>query len=324
MKPLINLVSISGGKDSTATALLAKERGVETERVFADTGNEHQLTYDYIEYLEDRLGPIKRLKADFAHRIIHKREVVQVKWRAEGVPESTIEKALAVLVPTGNPFLDLCIWKGRFPSTRRRFCSEHLKYIPLRDYSIKLLAEKTIELIAWQGIRADESPARALLPEREDDPKIDGLEIYRPILKWKAADCFDIAKRHNIKPNPLYKMGMGRVGCMPCIHATKGEVFEIARRFPEELERLAEWERIVSEASKGGASMFFDARVVQRHLGLPKITSENVGQVSPKTHGVALYVSWSKTTRGGRQFDLLKEAEAGAELICKSQYGLCE
>lgn len=325
MKALINMVSISGGKDSTATALLAKEQGKEFQMVFADTGNEHQLTYDYIDYLEEKLGPIKRLKSNFDAQIKHKREVVQVKWRNDGVPEETIERALAVLVPTGNPFLDLCIWKGRFPSTRRRFCSEQLKHVPLDEYAIKLLEEETLELLSWQGIRADESRSRALLEECEDHPKIDGLIWYRPILKWKAEDCFAIAKRHGLKPNPLYKMGMSRVGCMPCIHATKGEVFEIARRFPEELERLGEWEKIVSDASKRGASTFFDARVVQKHLGLPKITAANVNQVSPKTHGVTQYVSWSKTVHGGRQFDLMKEIEVNTEeLVCKSHYGLCE
>ena len=45
----IILVSISGGKDSTATLLLALEREKDVRAVFADTGNEHQLTYDYGE-----------------------------------------------------------------------------------------------------------------------------------------------------------------------------------------------------------------------------------------------------------------------------------
>ena len=44
----IHLVSVSGGKDSTATLLLALElHGRENVRAaFADTGNEHGATYD--------------------------------------------------------------------------------------------------------------------------------------------------------------------------------------------------------------------------------------------------------------------------------------
>ncbi|MDD1998083.1 phosphoadenosine phosphosulfate reductase family protein [Pseudomonas putida] len=47
-----NIVSVSGGKDSTALLLLAVERGAENlEAVFADTGHEHPQTYEYVRYL---------------------------------------------------------------------------------------------------------------------------------------------------------------------------------------------------------------------------------------------------------------------------------
>lgn len=320
----INVVSLSGGKDSTATALLAIEREAPNlQFVFADTGNEHQLTYDYIDYLETKLGPITRLRANFDDRIAHKREVIADKWRRDGVPERHVLEALEYLQPTGNPFLDLCMWKGRFPSTRVRFCSEQLKAIPLNAH-MAAMVDQADELYSWVGIRWDESRDRADAVELEDSKWIDGLMIYRPILSWKAEDCFAIAERHGIEPNPLYKMGMGRVGCMPCIHAGKNEVFEIAKRFPEELERLAKWEELVSKVAKRGVSTFFDARITQRSLGMPAITAENVHEVSYKTHGITQYVEWSKTSRGGRQYDLTKIAEFDEPPACKSLYGLCE
>lgn len=58
-KGIKNIISISGGKDSTATALLAV--AMETENmqlVFADTGHEHQATYDYVDYLGDKLDSL--------------------------------------------------------------------------------------------------------------------------------------------------------------------------------------------------------------------------------------------------------------------------
>ena len=124
---VVNVISVSGGKDSTAMWLVAIESGVNHIPVFADTGHEHPLTYDYLDYLESRLGKITRVKADFTDRIANKREYVKTKWREEGVSETIINDALEVLQPTGNPFLDMCIWKGRFPSTRARFCTQHLK-----------------------------------------------------------------------------------------------------------------------------------------------------------------------------------------------------
>ncbi|HIE0248828.1 TPA: phosphoadenosine phosphosulfate reductase family protein [Pseudomonas aeruginosa] len=48
-----NIISVSGGKDSTATLLLAIAVEAPNIRgVFADTGNEHELTLEYIDYLE--------------------------------------------------------------------------------------------------------------------------------------------------------------------------------------------------------------------------------------------------------------------------------
>lgn len=139
---LLHVVSISGGKDSTATALLCRElHDPDTIRyVFADTGNEHPLTMEYLDYLEGRFNaPIDRLKVDFGQRIIRKRAYVAEHWPAKGVSASVVAAALEALQPTGIPFLDLCIWKGRFPSRMAQFCTQFLKTEPLVDYQLDLI-----------------------------------------------------------------------------------------------------------------------------------------------------------------------------------------
>lgn len=299
----INVLNISGGKDSTAMWILAKERGVDVLPVFADTGHEHPLTYEYLDYLEKKLGPIHRIRADFSERIAQKRELIKTKWREEGVPEETIQRALEVLQPTGIPFLDLCLWKGRFPATRARFCTQELKVRPLFDQVFLPLLNEGHRVVSWQGVRAQESYARAKLPEREDTPE--GYQIYRPLLRWTVEDVFEVHRRNGIEPNPLYKLGMKRVGCMPCIHCNKAELFEIARRFPEEIERVAKWEEIVKKASKWGAASFFP-------------TVEGHGQTIKEV------IEWTKTAYGGQQYDLLKLIEFEDVPFCSSQYGLCE
>jgi len=311
-----NVISVSGGKDSTATLLLAIERQAENILpVFCDTGHEHPEVYDYLDYLERQLGiAIRRIKPDFTAGIAHKREVVQTKWRKDGVSEEIIQRALSVLRPTGNPFLDLCIMKGRFPSAMARFCTEELKRNPMQlQVLYPLLADpNTEEVWSWQGVRADESLSRSKLPET-DEPR-DGLINYRPILRWTAQDVFEFHRKHGVKWNQLYEQGMTRVGCMPCIMCKKGELREIANRWPEEIERVAEWERLVSMASKRqGANLF--------HMGTVP-GSDKFSIEAQMKFGIIDVVEWSMTGRGGRTFDMF--ARLAPDVGCSSAYGLCD
>ncbi|TQK74949.1 phosphoadenosine phosphosulfate reductase family protein [Brevibacillus sp. AG162] len=350
---IANVLSVSGGKDSAAMWIYAtKELGQTVIPVFADTGHEHPMTYKYLSYLEQQLGAIKRVKADFTERIAKKRLYVQEHWprkltadvpgrwhyeyseddepddrpdwepvdkqkahksgdwewlpEQKGMSESeaaaVVDRALMALHPTGIPFLDLCLWKGRFPSTKARFCTQFLKVEVIQEQVYEPLLLEGYDIVSWQGVRAEESRARANLPEHEDG---EGFSVYRPLIRWTVADVFAMHRRHNIEPNPLYKLGMGRVGCMPCINCNKAELFEIARRFPEEIARVAEWEQLVKLASKRGAATFF-----------------------PTAHGqgndIYEWVDWSKTSYGGKQLDLVKAIEFENVPACSSAYGLCE
>lgn len=318
LKNTCNMVSVSGGKDSTATLLLAIESGAENMfPVFADTGNEHELTYEYLHYLEQKLGiAIKRVKADFSADIDHKREKTLAKWAADGVDESLIEKARQVLVPTGVPFLDLCMWKGRFPSSQARFCTDELKVLPITEQVVFPLLKEFEVIESWQGIRWDESDARRGYVEREGiEPDPHRVFAFRPILSWSAEDVFAFHKKHGIEANPLYKLGMGRVGCMPCINARKNELREIAQRFPEVIRRLIEWEALVSAASKRGSGTFF--------LATNDPTVEKDEEIGFETHGIERMVEWAMTGRGGRQVDWIV-SDAIEQPACSSIYGLCD
>lgn len=315
--PTHNIVSMSGGKDSTATLLVARELEVPNlSAVVADTGHEHPETYDYIHYLGEVTGvPIRWVKADFSWQIAGKRKFIETKWREKGVAESVVLGALEVLHPTGNPFLDLCLWKGRFPSTKARFCTNELKRNPIIEQVYLPLMDGENMLLSWQGVRADESPARRYLAERDEIGG--GLFNYRPILKWTVDSVFEAHRAAGIKPNPLYLQGCNRVGCMPCIMCAKDELQQIAARWPEEVDRVREWERLVSIASKRGAAAFF-ATVTD-----PTVRSDD--KVSAVTHGIDRIVDWSNTARGGRQFDMVDLiARTDSQNSCSSAYGLCE
>ena len=312
-----NVINFSGGKDSTAMLLLAIERDTpDLSVVFADTGNEHEQTYDYVRYIESATGvPIRWVKADFSRQIAGKREFVLTKWEAKwGAPQEAIDRAAAALVPTGNPFLDLCIWKGRFPSTKGAFCSEELKRNPIIEQVQKPLLE-TGNIISWQGVRRDESIRRRFLAERELKLTAEnGNEMwnYRPILDWTADDCFAMHKKHGIKHNPLYEQGMGRVGCMPCINARKDELLEISKRFPAVIERIAAWEQAVAMASKHNSGTFFH---------FDKYADGMTPRQQTEAGNIEQRVIWAATARGGKQRDFFREMDGP---VCSSIYGLCE
>lgn len=331
---ICNVVSISGGKDSTAMLTLAIERQVQNlVAVFADTGHEHPDTYAYIDYLEQATGlTIHRVKADFTGKVTEKRQrLIDYLIRFDecgakdrhqkGYTRPLLEQMIEALKPTGIPFLDLCLWKGRFPSTRARFCSDELKHKPLNDFMQPILAKhKTV--ISWQGVRADESHARRDLPMYDVElgswSAGTGWLIYRPIIHWTAEQAFEQHRKAGIRWNPLYEAGMSRVGCMPCIHARKTELSAIQKNYPNEFERVAKWERLVSEASKRGMATFFRADTV------PGNSTKN-SEISLETHGIQAVSEWAKTSRGGRQYDLIQavNVETGTPQ-CTSVYGLCE
>lgn len=309
---IANIISVSGGKDSTALLLLAI--ALETpnlQAVFADTGNEHQQTYDYVRYLAQATGvPIRWVKADFSFEINRKREKLLAD-KLPGWTDSAIEKALQVLAPTGVPYLDLCLWKGKFPSSNAQFCTGFLKRNPIEQQIIMPAISEHDAVWSWQGVRREESLRRRHVPEFEDLGGF-GIYAYRPLVRWPVAAVFEAHEYMGIKPNPLYSQGMNRVGCMPCVNCGKDELREIANRFPDEVDRVREWERLVSAASRIKSSTFFCA------VNDPTVNSDE--HITHETHGIDRMIEWSRTARGGRQYDLLATDGGG----CSSAYGLCD
>lgn len=308
----IHFVSISGGKDSQATAIVCLDQHADDDVrfVFFDNGNEHVLTYSHLDYLEDRLQkPIERLKPDFSADLERKRNYILTHWPDEGIAPDIVSGAIAALVPTGIPFLDLCLLKGRFPSSQAQFCTQELKRRVFERYIVDAILENNVavsDVHSWQGIRRDESERRKNVAEREQ--VAEGWWIERPIATWTEQQVVDLCRERNVNLNPLYSLGMRRVGCMPCINAGKDELLEISKRFPEVIDKVREWERMVGIASKRGRSSFFAA-------------PDKDGRGEREGRNIDERLAWAQTSHGGRQFDLLRRMPAE---ICSSSYGLCE
>lgn len=272
---ILRIVSVSGGKDSTALYLWALDQfGRDGFRaVFADTGHEHPVTYNYLRNLPLMTGGpgVEWVKADFSERLIAKGKE-----------------------PSGNPFLDMMLWKGRAPSARAQFCTEHVKLRPIKDWLEQIRGDA--EVIMYTGIRAGESERRSKMPEREFVALFD-CDTIRPLLKWTEAQVFDLLKSKGVPPNPLYENGSSRVGCYPCIHSRKSELANMPNWAWEKLEA---WEKRVGRS-------WFSADTVPG-VFIPTIQDAR---------------EWAKTSRGGRQFDMFAEDQKDVP-SCMSTWGTCE
>jgi 3'-phosphoadenosine 5'-phosphosulfate sulfotransferase (PAPS reductase)/FAD synthetase len=227
------VLSLSGGKDSTACALYLQENGIPFESVHCDTGWEHTETMAYVRGpLNDRFGPIKILTATFPLTPEAEKAAKQVE-KELGVQYSSMVRAI--------------LYKGMFSSRVRRFCTQELKVYPFRRYA-RELNDQGVRIINVVGIRHDESAARAQMPEWE--PFDGDAEVWRPLIHWSVDDVIAIHKRHNMEPNPLYLRGASRVGCWPCIFARKSEIRMLAQIDPKRVEIIEKLEAIVGEMAK--------------------------------------------------------------------------
>lgn len=285
LRGLTLVLSISGGKDSTAAALALREAGLVFRMVFADTGWEARETYTHLDYLRTVLGPI---------------DVV-------GVPGGMVAKIKA---------------RAGFPARMQRWCTRELKLEVLRAYHDAIEATG-VETVCVVGVRAGESDARAKMSELEDEPegaRSWGGWVWRPLLSWSVEDVIRIHNRHGVRMNPLYHRGHDRVGCYPCIFARKEEIRLIAEHCPErideirELEREATVERAKRNESKPGRyrfpiATFFQGRGEDGRNGAMAI--DNV-------------VRWSRTERGGKQLPLLAPVPEGGCMrwgLCETHGG---
>lgn len=97
--PTRHILSLSGGKDSTALAIYMRDRVPEMEYIFHDTEKELPETYEYLELLEAVLGKkISRTRPEYGFD----------HW--------------------------LKIFGGMIPSNHRRWCTRYLKLKPFEQY----------------------------------------------------------------------------------------------------------------------------------------------------------------------------------------------
>jgi len=201
-KPILNIVSLSGGKDSTAMLLRMLEEGMPVDIIlFCDTGMEFPGLYNHIDKLEKYIGrPITRLKSPYTFDY----------YFFEYTPKRK------------NPALEGQVglsWAG----PRNRWCTAWLKTRIIGKYLREL--EKDYTVVQYIGIAADE-------PKRVHDLKY-------PLVDWgmTEADCLAYCKERGFDWDGLYDI-FHRVSCWCCPLQSYDELRKLRKHFPELWERM--------------------------------------------------------------------------------------
>jgi 3'-phosphoadenosine 5'-phosphosulfate sulfotransferase (PAPS reductase)/FAD synthetase len=220
------VVSVSGGKDSTAMCLHLFENGYtkdDFDRVFMDTGWEAQTTYAYLDELESTVGKIIRLKLN-----------VQVKKEDEKLVQHYEDR-----LGFESPFLRLVFQYNSFPSNIVKWCTRRLKIEPIKKYYESL----DYDFVNVVGIRREESKRREQMVELEWN---DGFDCYvwRPLINWTVEEVIKIHQRFGLRPNNLYLNGFQRVGCYPCINSNKKEIKHLSK---ERIALIRDLENVITQ-----------------------------------------------------------------------------
>jgi 3'-phosphoadenosine 5'-phosphosulfate sulfotransferase (PAPS reductase)/FAD synthetase len=210
-----------------------------------------------------------------------------------------------------DSFIEVVRKKGIFPSRVAKWCTEELKIYPFAlwlDVFRQITGEDVQVLV---GVRAEESAERALMSEREHS-KVYDCDVWRPLLDWKLEDVMAEHHRAAIPVHPLYRHGAERVGCFPCVNASKAELRLVGELAPKRIQTIREVEAEI------GHTMFTRDRRTEKQKLIAAGVPESEAGPSVEPIGIDEVLTWANTKRGGKEIQLERPRTGCA------RWGLCE
>jgi cysteine desulfurase/selenocysteine lyase len=140
------------------------------------------------------------------------------------LPETVkyVESRGVDIIRKGGDFF-AAVEKAGPPGKDHRWCCKLLKLHPLRIYLSEIGSSVT-----FQGNRWYESWNRADLDETSQNPANPLQLNVSPIRNWRAFEVFLYLWWQNVPINPLYEMGLERIGCYLCPAILESE-YELLR-----------------------------------------------------------------------------------------------
>jgi 3'-phosphoadenosine 5'-phosphosulfate sulfotransferase (PAPS reductase)/FAD synthetase len=220
-KSMRHIVSLSGGKDSTALAIYMKQRypDIPVEYVFCDTGCELPETYEYLERLEALLGAkIRRLNA---------LDLLDIERKPNRAPFDVWLNE---------------IYGGFLPNPRSRWCTRVLKIEPFEAYV------GTGYAFSYIGLRADEDRdgyQAKKPPVISQRPNIVPVYPFRDD-KLGLVDVKEILQESGLGLPDYYKW-RSRSGCYFCFYQQRGEWQRLKEQHPDLFEKAKTYEKTEGE-----------------------------------------------------------------------------
>lgn len=322
------IITCSGGKDSVAGLIWMINHGYKNfEIVFCDTNWESRITYSYLEYLQQKTNTtfrfLKSKKFDGLIDLARRKTRFPSSQRRFCTSElKSIPMIDYILDEVKDDFIVVQGIRAAESESRSKMQSQcnYFKYYlePIETNTTRL--EKYLKQLSNPSQKGKKKIAdkiekvKARLDKGKEDPKYHtyrrkevlayckeyATDVLRPVFDWSAQAVIDYSLENNIDVNPLYSMGMKRVGCFPCIMSGLSEIHQIATRFPERIDEIARYELEI------GSSFF----------GPDKIPSRFYKGAYPLVTDVVKYAK-GKYDAG----DLFDDNTATS---CMSFYGLCE
>lgn len=212
-KRIRHILSLSGGKDSTALAIHMRRNhpDITLEYVFCDTGSELDETYQYLNQVEAFLGKrITRLPQD---------------------------------MPNGKSYVGfehwLKVYGGYLPAPNMRWCTRMLKLKPFEDF----IGDDNI--VSYVGIRADEKRVgyishkptiKTVYPFKDD-----GID-YAGVMR--------ILEESGIGLPPYLKWGRSHSGCYFCFFQRPIEWVYLLETHPVQFDKAQSFEKISDDPGK--------------------------------------------------------------------------
>ncbi len=212
-----HILSLSGGKDSTALAFFIKDNMPEVfeqmELVFCDTGLELDEVYDYLNKIEIFLG----------------KKITRIK------PHKSFDDYLLSFKILPSPF--------------RRWCTILLKTQPFRNYVLTKIGDETEKAVIklYIGITFDEKE-RALGAKFENV-----IQEQFPFIEHRitAKDGVDILNKAGIGLPDFYQW-KSRSGCYLCFYQSKLTWVRLYERHPDLYKKAMNYEHAGNDLIRDG------------------------------------------------------------------------